>query len=256
MKPLKEIISNKKTLVIIGVVVIIIIVVIIFGLQPRGCNQTGTPAEKTYKTQIMPVDEWKKYTDPEAAFFFQEDAQKFISEKINALKGYGGLSYLRTDSSLSVDRSYSGTICQSLRYKYEIVVNASISGTDLSAALFGRWYYKDLYKITATYNPAVSKWESFDINLAEPKLLPGSAIDLALVNAKKGSNFQEIKKQGYEIADVYWEPKNKNAANDIVVLVYSKVVEGEDNCFNYYTIKIDNFANLVVSENQEKKCQK
>lgn len=260
MEYLKDIISNKKNLIIIIAVIVIIIAGIILVFQYRtkqssNCKPAGTAVEKTYKAQYLSVQEWGSYNDSEVKFLLEPETQKFISEKVEALRGYGGVIYAITDKTFSVDKGYKGNGCQPLRYYYDIVMQASLQGKDLSAVLFGRWYYSDIYKIKAVYNPESKKWESFDINLDKPKLIPSEAIDSTLVNAKKSSNFQEIIKNGYTISDLYWEPKNEKVKNDIVTLIYSKPVKNENNCFDYFTIKVDNFANAIVFENQEKKCQ-
>lgn len=256
---LKKIIANKKNLIIIGVVVIVVIGGIVLGLkksqkQYPNCKPAGTAVEKSYGDQPLSIDEWSSYNDQEVKFFIGEEAQKFISEKIDALRGYGGIAYNGTTEAITIDKGYYGKGCQPLRYKYDMIIRASLSGKDLSATLFGRWYYKDIYKITALYNSESKKWESFDTKLEEAKLVPGSAIENALSILKSSSGFQQIEKEGYQISELYWQPKGQGSENDILVLIYSKPVENENNCLNYYTVKIDTLANGIISENQEKKC--
>jgi len=254
----------KKRILIVAIIIILIIVL---GFATKSLwfpkvscilpnyDLAGTEINKSYPDKYLVLGEWQNYEEPEVQFFFSQQAQDFLNSKISALKGYGGLSYKVFNKNLSVHKGYYGNDCQPLRYKYKIALTASLSGIDLSAALFGRWYYKDLYEIEAVYRPDNKKWEEVNVVLKEKKLIPGNTLTSVLELAKKSEQYQKILKEKYKISEVYWTPKgdSKNSKNDTIILVYSKPVGGEENLTDYFIIEIDDFNKVIVSEKTERK---
>lgn len=246
---------------------ILIILIIIFAFINKSFWRTeescifsayksaGSEINKSYPDQYLTLEEWKKYQDPEVKFFLASETQRFINSKISELKGYGGLSYDSLDKSFSIGKGYYGKDCQPNAYYYEIILRGTIVGKKLSSSPFGRWYYKDRYKISAIYQSNSKKWEDFNIVFTDRKLIPADALNVALESAKKSSQFQEIIKDNYQIFDLYWNLKNQytKSDNDTITFVYSKITDKEKNLVSYITIEVDSLANRIISEKKEEK---
>jgi hypothetical protein len=220
-------------------------------------KSAGSEVYKSYPDQYLTLEEWKKYQDPEVVFFFTPEIQELFSSKISSLKGYGGLFYDNFDRSVSINKGYYGTDCQPTAYRYEMILRGTILGQNLSSSPFGRWYYKDRYKMSAIYQSNSKKWSEFNIIFIDRKLIPGNALNMALGIAKKSSQFQEIINDNYQIFDLYWSPKNQYTESDngTITFVYSKITDKEKNLVSYITIEVDNFANRIVSEKKEEKTE-
>lgn len=254
----------KKWILIIGIIIILIIVLGFitksFWWPKVSCvfpeyKSAGSEVYKSYPDQYLAPEEWKKYQDPEVVFFFTPETQELFSSKISSLKGYGGLSYDNFDKSISIDKGYYGKDCQPTAYHYEMILRGTILGQNLSAYPFGRWYYKDAYKISVVYQPSSQKWTEFDIALTERRLIPGDALNTALEIAKNSAQSKEITDSGYQISEVYWSPKNQytESTDDTITFVYSKIIDKEKNLASYITIEVDNFSKNIISEKKEEK---
>jgi hypothetical protein len=259
-----KICQSKNKILIAGIIILALVFILFISKNlwfPKvSCvlpnyELAGTPVNKSYPKEYLTLGDLEQYQDPEVKFFLSKEAQDFFSQKISSLRGYGGLSYSRIDKSIRIDKAYKGENCEPLRYYYEMMVRGTLLGDQLSAFSFGRWYYKDSYEIEAIYRPDTKKWEYFNANLKERRLIPGDVLTSVLEIAKKSDQYQKILKEEYKISEIYWTPKSesKNSKNDTVTLVYSKPVDEQTNLKDYYIIEIDNFNKLIVSEKTERK---
>lgn len=255
--------GKKYILIIIVILVFVVGFILLSGIWKStgvAClhsnyNKVGTIIDRSYASGYKVLEEWKDYTEPEVKFFFNSEAQRFISSEINNLRGYKDLSYTIVDKFVSMGSGYYGNKeCEPIRYEYDIKIKASISGKDLSAALFGRGYYRDEYKIEAVYNPDSRSWEKFDVQVEERRLVPVEDLGKVLNRVNKNYRFREIVEEGYKISKVFWSPEGfTKIRRDTVTLVYSKSVKGEENLTDYFIIEVDNLYDKVVFVKEERR---
>lgn len=254
---------SKNKILIVGIIILILI--IIFSISkniwfPKVCcifpayKLAGTPINKSYPdNKYLAFEEWKQYQDPEVVFFLASETQKFIDSKISELKGYGGISYKWLDESINIDKSYQGKDCQPVRYYYDIILRGTLSGKDLPSFPFGRWYYRDEYKISAVYQPRNQRWEEFKVELKENRLIPRKDLEESLNVINKDSQYQVILKDGYQISEVYWTPagQSKNSKNETITFIYYKAEKDNSILKNYFIIEVDNAVKNIVFEEKQ-----